>query len=132
MMMNKFSEIIWGEKFKKDFKRLLKKYSTLEEDLDTLINTSIYALHKLKIPLRDPFPINNLGLEKPQIYKAKKFACRALKGKGAKTGLRLIYTYLPENDEVHLIEIYSKSDKTKEDRTRIKELFSKNITTISQ
>jgi len=69
-------------------------------------------------------PINDLGFESPQVYKAKKFACKSLKGKGAKSGIRVIYAYLPENDEIVLIEIYSKNDKKKEDRERIKALFA--------
>ncbi|NGX33152.1 MAG: hypothetical protein K1060chlam4_01213, partial [Candidatus Anoxychlamydiales bacterium] len=69
------------------------------------------------------FPINNLGFNSPQVYKAKKFACKALKGKGARSGIRVIYAYVPENDEIRLIEIYSKSDKENENRERIKELF---------
>ncbi|MDJ0652162.1 MAG: hypothetical protein QNJ27_04080 [Simkaniaceae bacterium] len=70
------------------------------------------------------FYINNLGFQSPQVYKAKKFACKALKGRGANSGIRVIYAYFPENDKVDFIEIYSKSDKENEDRSRIKELFA--------
>jgi mRNA-degrading endonuclease RelE of RelBE toxin-antitoxin system len=73
------------------------------------------------------FPINNLSFESPQVYKAKKFACKSSKGRGAKSGIRVIYAYIPETDEIYLIEIYSKSDKENENRERIKELFLSGI-----
>lgn len=121
--MTKFAKITNGDGFSKDFKKLLKKYRSLEDDLQNFIKAQLFAYHKLQVDNHGVFPINNLGIESPQIYKAKKFACKALKGKGAKSGLRIIYAYTPESDEVYFIEIYSKSDKENEDRERIKELF---------
>jgi len=122
--MSKFAKITKGDWFSKDLKKLLKKYRSLEDDLENFIKAQLFAYHKLQVDNRGVFPINNLGFESPQVYKAKKFACKALKGKGAKSGIRVIYTYIPENDEVYFIEIYSKSDKENEDRVRIKELFA--------
>ncbi len=121
--MSKFAKITRGNKFSKDLKQLLKKYRSLEEDLDTFIKAQLFAFHKLQIDNHGLFPINNLGFDSPQVYKAKKFACKALKGKGARSGIRVIYAYIPGNDEIYLIEIYSKSDKENENRERIKELF---------
>ena len=122
--MSKFAKITKGDGFSKDLKKFLKKYRSLEDDLENFIKAQLFAYHKLQIDNHGVFPINNLGFESPQVYKAKKFACKALKGKGAKSGIRVIYAYIPENDEVYLIEIYSKSDKDNEDRVRIKELFA--------
>ena len=51
--------------------------------------------------------------------KAKKFACKSLKGKGAASGIRIIYAYYEEEDIFEFIEIYSKSNKANEDRDRI-------------
>jgi hypothetical protein len=65
------------------------------------------------------------------MYKAKKFACKALKGKGARSGIRVIYTYLPEFDEIYLLELYSKGDKENEDRDRIKN-FASTLSCASQ
>lgn len=121
--MNKFAKITKGKGFSRDLKQLLKKYRSLEEDLEIFIKAQLFAFHKLQIDNHGLFPINNLEFSSPQIYKAKKFACKALKGKGARSGIRIIYTYLPENDEIYLIEIYSKNDKKNENRDRIKELF---------
>jgi len=47
-----------------------------------------------------------------------KFASRSLKGKGAKTGLRLIYKFEVEIKTIDLIEIYFKGNKENEDRER--------------
>jgi len=122
--MSNFSKVIRGDCFSKDLKKLLKKYRSLEEDLEVFIKAQLFAFHKLQIDNHGLFPINNLGFESPQVYKAKKFACKSLKGKGAKSGIRIIYAYIPENDEIILIEVYSKNDKENEDRERIKKLFS--------
>ncbi len=122
-MTSKFAKITRGDGFSKDLKQLLKKYRSLEEDLDNFIKAQLFAFHKLQVDNHGLFPINNLGFESPQVYKAKKFACKSLKGKGAKSGIRVIYAYIPETDEIYLIEIYSKSDKENENRERIKGLF---------
>lgn len=122
-MKNKFAKITRGGEFSKELKKLIKKYRTLEEDLETFIKAQLFAFHKLQIDNHGLFPINNLGFDCPQVYKAKKFACKSLKGKGARTGIRVIYAYIPENDEIYLIEIYTKSDKENEDRERIKKLY---------
>jgi len=53
------------------------------------------------------------------IFKAKKFACKALKGKGAQSGIRVIYAYHEGEDWVEFIEIYFKGDKASEDGERI-------------
>lgn len=117
--MSNFKKVTRGEGFSKDLKRLLKKYRSLEEDVKVFVKAQLYAYHKLQVDNNGIFPIDNLGFEVPKMYKAKKFSCKALKGKGARSGIRVIYTYLPESDEIYLLEIYSKSDKENEDRDRI-------------
>lgn len=66
--MSKFAKITRGEEFSKDLKRLLKKYRSLEEDLDVFIDAQLFAFHKLKIDNHGLFLINNLGVETPHIY----------------------------------------------------------------
>ena len=58
--------------------------------------------------------------DKVQFYKVKKFACKSLKGRGARSGIRLIYAYLPVKKHVVLLELYYKGDKENHDPTRIK------------
>jgi hypothetical protein len=65
------------------------------------------------------FALTGLNLEMPKVYKAKKFACRSLPGKGVYSGIRVIYSYYPDIDKIELIEIYYKGDKENEDRERI-------------
>ena len=121
--MTKFAKITRGEGFSKDFKKLHKKFRSLDEDLETFIKAQLFPFHKLQIDNQGLFPINNQGCDRPQVYKAKKFACKALKGRGARSGIRVIYAYIPETDEIYFIEIYSKTDKENEDRERIKSLW---------
>ena len=117
--MKRFNEIQRLPEFDKDIKKLLKKFRTLEEDLDIFIKTELVVYHKLKKDNREVFLIPGLGIENPKIYKAKKFACRSLKGRGAQSGIRVIYGYFEEEDRIELIEIYYKGDKENENRERI-------------
>ena len=114
-----FNEISRLPEFEKDIKRLLKKFKTLEDDLKVFIEKELNLYHKLKIDNKGIFQIPGLQVESPKIYKAKKFACRSLKGKGVQSGIRVIYAYFEKEDKIELIEIYYKGDKENEDRKRI-------------
>jgi len=116
----KFKEIVWTPEFNRDFKRLLKRFKTLSEDLNNCIDNNLLLYHKLKLDNHGIFPIASLGCDEGNFYKVKKFACMSLKGTGARSGIRVIYTYYPEEDRIDLIEIYYKGDKENEDRDRIK------------
>ena len=111
--------------FDRDIKRLLKRFQTLEEDLETLVNKSLYIFHKQNI-YQEIFQISGLGIQYPKIYKVRNFACRSLKGKGARSGIRLIYAYFEDMDKIELIEIYYKGDKENEDRIRILTNYNKS------
>ncbi|MCK4306956.1 hypothetical protein KAW50_01870 [candidate division WOR-3 bacterium] len=117
--MKIFDEISRVPEFEKDIKKLLKRFRTLEDDLKTFIEKELNLYHKLKIDNRGVFRIPGLQIEGPKIYKAKKFACRSLKGKGSRSGIRVIYAYFEEEDRIELIEIYYKGNKENEDRERI-------------
>ncbi len=105
--------------FKKDLKNLLKKYRTLNDDLIV-----VKKVLEVSPDERPPFSfrIENLGLE-TCIVKVKKVACKALKGRGVNSGLRLVYAYFPEEPKITFIELYHKSDKQNEDRNRIEVHF---------
>jgi hypothetical protein len=92
----------------------------LEDDLTVFINTQLVLLHKQKIDNRGIVLINNLGIEEPKIFKAVKFACKSIHGRGAASGIRLIYAYFEEVDHIEFILIYFKADDENEDRERIK------------
>lgn len=107
------------KEFKKDVKKLLKKYRSLNEDIEV-----VKQVLRVSPEERPPFSfrINNLGIESC-IIKVKKIACKSLKGRGVNSGLRLIYAHFEEEETIVLIEIYHKSDKTTEDRQRITDNF---------
>ena len=114
--MKIFHEISRLPEFEKDMRKLLRSFKTLEDDLEVFIKKALNLYHKLKIDNRGIFQIPDLEIENPKIYKAKKFACRSLKGKGVQSGIRVIYAYFEGNDKIELIEIYYKGDKKSEDR----------------
>lgn len=126
------SKINYGEtpEFQKDFKRLLKKFKSLEDDLE-LAKVAAIELFHIGLPNsqgllekkdnKATFPISGFCTETIQICKIKKFACKALKGRGSKSGIRVIYAFHCKNCKVDFIEIYFKGEKENEDRERIKE-----------
>jgi mRNA-degrading endonuclease RelE of RelBE toxin-antitoxin system len=118
-MMKIFREISRLPEFDKDMRRLLKRFKTLEDDLKIFIKNELNLYHKIGIDNKGVFQVPGLKIESPMIYKAKKFACRSLKGRGVQSGIRVIYTYFEEQDKIELIEIYHKGDKENEDRERI-------------
>jgi mRNA-degrading endonuclease YafQ of YafQ-DinJ toxin-antitoxin module len=105
--------------FDKDLKTLLKKYRTLDDDL-----AEVKVILRKRPNERPPFSfrIDNLGIE-TCIIKVKKIACKALKGRGVNSGLRLIYAYFSDEQKITFIELYHKNDKENEDRNRITENF---------
>ncbi len=120
-----FKKISHVPEFEKDLKKLVKRFSSIEEDLQNFIRFAVSLYHKQKIDSRAIFHISDLGLRSPKIYKAKKFACKALKGKGAQSGIRVIYAYHEEEDWIEFIEIYYKGDQESEDRERVKRNYKK-------
>jgi hypothetical protein len=105
--------------FQKDFKILLKKYRSLNDDLDVVKKVLTVA------PDARPtfsYRIDNSGLVSC-VIKVKKIACKTLKGRGVNSGLRMVYAYFKEQEKIVLIEIYHKNDKENEDRERILKNF---------
>ncbi|MCG8328032.1 MAG: hypothetical protein MI974_10125 [Chitinophagales bacterium] len=117
--------------FKKDLKSLLKKYRSLNEDLE-VVKKILETLPDERPPFS--YRIDNLGI-KTCVIKVKKIACKALKGKGVNSGLRLVYAYFEEVNEIKegkevfheatiiMVELYHKKNKANEDRERIKRNF---------
>ena len=122
--MKIFHEVSRLPEFEKDIKKLLKRFKTLEDDLEIFIKNELNLYHKLKIDNKGVFQVPGLKIEIPKIYKAKKFACRSLKGKGVHSGIRVIYAHFEEKDKIELIEIYYKGDKENEDRERILKYYA--------
>ncbi len=108
----KFDEL---EEYKKDLKGLLKKYRTLNDDIK-VVKQVLEVMPNERPPFS--FRIDNLGIE-TCVIKVKKIACKALKGRGVNSGLRLVYAYFPADQRIVFIELYHKNDKENEDRQRI-------------
>lgn len=117
------NRISYGEtlEFQKDFKRLLKKYRSLRDDLELVKIAAIELFHIHKLNNLSIFPVQGFCTEEIQICKIKKFACRSLKGRGSKSGIRIIYAFHYLNFKIDFIEIYFKGEKENEDKERIKE-----------
>lgn len=107
------------QEFTRDLKDLLKRYRTLNDDLD-VVRKVLAVIPDERPPFS--FCIDGLGIT-ACIIKVKKIACKSLKGRGVNSGLRLIYAYFKEEQRIVFIELYHKNDKENEDRNRIIENF---------
>jgi mRNA-degrading endonuclease RelE of RelBE toxin-antitoxin system len=112
----KFEELT---EFQKDLKSLLKKYRTLNDDLEVVKKVLVIVPNE-----RPPFSfrVDDLGIE-TCVIKIKKIACKSLKGRGVNSGFRLIYAYFEEQQKIVFIELYHKKNKDNEDRKRIVDNF---------
>ena len=103
------------DEFSKGLKQLLKKYHSLNSDLDLL--KSYLVLYPRGNPPRI-FQINNLGI-KTEIFKVKQFRCQSMKGKGSLSGIRIVYAFFLE-PKIEFVEIYYKEkDDTDCNKERI-------------
>jgi mRNA-degrading endonuclease RelE of RelBE toxin-antitoxin system len=107
-----FDELV---EFQKDLKKLLKKYRSLNDDLD-VVKKVLEVIPDERPPFS--FRIDNLGLQ-TCVIKVKKIACKSLKGRGVNSGFRLIYAYFPDEQKITFIELFHKNSKENEDRSRI-------------
>jgi len=108
------------KEFKRDFKKLLKKFSSLAEDLEVNKQYRIELFHCKEINSDSIFEIQGAGNTNGlKFFKVKKFQCKSLKGRGAKSGIRVIYAYLPDEQKIVFLEIYFKTDQENEKKERI-------------
>jgi mRNA-degrading endonuclease RelE of RelBE toxin-antitoxin system len=113
------------EEFAKDFKKLAKRFKTLADDIETAQKNAIELYYLHKIDNQSIFQIHEFKSDEMEICKLKKFACKALKGKGVQSGIRVIYAYHKNRLRIEFIEMYYKGDKKNENRERIKAYLSK-------
>ncbi|MDR0307577.1 MAG: hypothetical protein LBI42_12180 [Chitinispirillales bacterium] len=118
--------------FDRDFKKLLKRFKTLNEDFETLKQYHVETFHCMNIKGGDPVEIQYACGKNFKSYKIRKFACKSLPGRGKQSGLRVIYVYRQDKESVTFVEIYFKADKENEDKSRLNEFISKiNNTNIN-
>jgi len=121
-----FSSALRLPEFDGDLKRLKKRYSSLDDDLAVLIKALYLWLcleHRAGQSLNKSLVIMS-GYAPPDgcfLYKVRHMSCRAMKGKGNQTGLRVICAYWPRSDTLEFIEIYFKGDSEREDQSRIRD-----------
>jgi len=115
------------KEFERDLKSLLKKFPSLIDDIEIAKSFTIELFHLQKVNKQAIFLIPNFCSDELKICKIKKFACKALKGRGAQSGIRVIYAYYVLTNNVDFIEMYFKGEKENEDRDRIKEYLKKII-----
>jgi mRNA-degrading endonuclease RelE of RelBE toxin-antitoxin system len=106
--------------FGRDLKRLLKRFPTLRDDLETLKKSAIELRYGQGIDNGAVFEIPGFCRPTLKVAKVKKFACKSIKGRGNRTGLRLIFVLHTEERRVVLLQLYFKADQANEDRERIK------------
>lgn len=113
--------VVWLGAFESDLKRLSRKFSSLQNDLEVFANTQLRLLaasHHMPEALGF-FPVSGKGIGGRGFFVAKRFACMSLKGTGSRSGIRLVLRWQPEKNEVLLVEIYHKGEKESVDRERI-------------
>jgi len=105
--------------FDTEFQKLLKKYRSLEDDLEVLKQILIKYPRGYEPVV---FRISGLGVE-TEIYKVKNFRCKALQ-KGSRSGIRVIYAYFEADQKIEFVEIYYKEkDDIDCDKERIKRYY---------
>jgi hypothetical protein len=115
------------EEFKRDFKKLVRKFSSLAEDLEINKQYRIELFHCKAINSGSIFEIREAGnTDELKFFKVKKFQCKSLKGRGAKSGIRVIYAYLPIDQKIVFLEIYFKADQENERKERITDFINTN------
>ncbi len=116
--MSKEIDFIYSDTFAKDLKKLKKKYSSLEDDIELL---------QLQLANEPDSHIQIAGIGtgyEGEFYKVKKFRCQSLSKSSLKSGIRIIYYYREDTGslefcEIEFIEIYHKNTQTDFDRTRL-------------
>lgn len=109
MQINKLPE------FEKEFKKLSKKYPSLEDDFSTFEKVLVIA------------PKDNILMKVGEgkigeFYKVKKFRCQSIAKQSVNSGIRIIYNYIEWDNTIELtyIEMYHKGQKENHDIERIK------------
>lgn len=111
-----YEETEW---FKKDLKRLARRFPSLPGDLETAKRAAIELRHIRDLDNQSTFEIPGCANGVESCWKVRKFACRSLKGRGNQSGIRIIYSWCQSHRRVVFIEIYLKSEQGKENRERI-------------
>jgi hypothetical protein len=124
--LTKISSVVPLPEYEHDLKRLRKRFRTLDDDMRIFVRQPLTVFLRGE-PVAGRFDralSSELGFEYPVIYVAKGIACRALKGSGSRTGLRLVCAWFEREDRLELVELFFKGDKDIEDKKRLRKLYT--------
>jgi len=111
-------------RFSRDLKKLKKKFPSLPEDLEINKQYRISLFHENQGDRKSIVEIRGVGnTSELRFFKVRRFQCKSLKGRGSRSGIRVIYAYLPKESRIIFIEIYFKSDQENERRERVIDLI---------
>ena len=114
-----------SKEFDRDFKPLLKRYRTLETDMNNLVD----ALESSPSP-ESKSNLIILKHEGNRLYGLKAYLyCASLK---TDRKIRVIYTYDVDGQRIKLVEIYVKSGKDKHDKKRLERYFGEFLNEIRE
>mgnify|MGYP005629612247 CR=1 FL=1 len=100
--------------FKRDLKRLAKKYKSLPKDLQEF--RKVVSV----IPLGNSKHFNLVTQAKGLCVVKARLFCRYLKG----SSLRIIYVYFEQSQRIEFIELYFKGDKENQDYERVRKYLT--------
>ncbi|MDR2646100.1 MAG: hypothetical protein LBC04_02935 [Holosporaceae bacterium] len=113
-------------RFEKELRTLAKKFRSLPEDFEILKRFSIEFFHAADAKGSNSiFKIEGCCNDRFESYIIKKVACKSLKGKGCKSGIRITYVLDKHLNTVIFMEMYFKADKKIEDKERLKEFIER-------
>jgi hypothetical protein len=117
-------EIETVEEFEKDIKKL-EKFRTIREDIEVFKKAIKIDPRRLAGAVRVSYTAQGVKINpEVEVYKARKFRCKYLKGKGSLSGIRVIYGFWPKQNKIILLEIYYEEKKKRDcDFTRLKQYF---------
>jgi mRNA-degrading endonuclease RelE of RelBE toxin-antitoxin system len=104
-------KLVFADRFKRDIRRLSKRYRSIRIDLQTLIN----QLEAGELPGDQISDVDYI------VFKVRVKNSNIQKGKSG--GYRVIY-YLQTSDQVILITMYSKSDQSNIESSEVREIIS--------
>ena len=125
MKLRPISSLVRLPEFERDLAKLLRKYRTLEEDLEVFVDYSLRLYHEKGLQKGRIERVAGLGFEDPAVFVAKRVACQALKSKGSRTGIRVVWAWFESEGRVELVEIYMKGGKDIEDKARLRRRYGR-------
>ena len=110
--------------FDKEFKKLAKKYRTLNQDFEIFQRLIIKLLDVVIVASTNHHAILYRDETQTVFVLKSRLQCRALR----KSSLRVICVYEKEKQQISFVEIYFKGDKETEDKARWQEFLRNSKT----